>query len=111
MSNCITERNDEHGFYWRYDHPPDESNETLSASIMIAAQVVVEEARKARKTFCIAFAPVPNVALYILRADHPELSNTAMTVIFEATPKGRLISKASLEQCQGLVRAGQAITT
>jgi hypothetical protein len=89
----ITEKTTDHGYYWRYDHSPDEPVKTLEAALMMAADVAAAEARKARRTYYVTATPAP-VALYILRSDHPELLNPAMHVMFELTPKGKAIRRA-----------------
>jgi hypothetical protein len=88
----MTEKTTEHGYYWRYDHSPDEPYETLDAAIMMAVEVAAVEARKARRTYYVTSTPAP-VALYILRSDHPELLNPAMDIMFELTPKGKAIRR------------------
>src|SRR5208283_113944 len=44
--DCITERTDEHGYWWRYQHSNDEPRDTLTAAITIAGEVAANEARK-----------------------------------------------------------------
>lgn len=88
----ITETITEQGYYWRYDHPPGEPDETLDAAIMMAVDVAAEEARKAGKTYYVTSTRAP-VALYIVRFDHPELLNPAMNIMFELTPEGKAIRR------------------
>jgi hypothetical protein len=47
--DCITERTDEHGYWWRYQHSNDEPRDTLTAAITIAGEVAANEARKSGK--------------------------------------------------------------
>ena len=91
-SPVITERRDAHGYYWRYDHPSGEPGDTLDAAICIAVEVAADEARRARKTHYVTSRPMPT-AVYILPCDHPELSATAMSVMFELSPKGKVIRR------------------
>src|SRR5438874_3832365 len=49
--DCITERTDAHGFWWRYEHSDDEPHETLIAAIQVAGHVAATEARKRGTTY------------------------------------------------------------
>ncbi len=89
---CITTATNEYGYYWRYDHSPDEPDETLEAAIMMAVDVAANEARNAAKTYYVTITISPT-ALYILPAGHPELSRLAMNVMFELTPKGKVVQR------------------
>jgi hypothetical protein len=89
---CITEREDAHGFYWRYDHTLDEPRETLTAATMIACNVASDMARKYGKTYVVATTTVPPLKVYLLPLDHPEYSIFTMSVVCEITPDGKRIS-------------------
>jgi hypothetical protein len=52
--DCITERTDEHGYWWRYQHSADEAHDTLTAAIRVAADVAAEEARRSGKPYVVA---------------------------------------------------------
>lgn len=51
--DCITERQTEHGYWWRYQQSDGEARETLLAAIRIAGEVAATEARKSGKG-CLA---------------------------------------------------------
>lgn len=89
--NCITERHDAHGYYWRYTHSPGEPDETLTIAIRVAGEVAANEARKSGKTYVVASTPQPSPAVFVLAHNHPELGAVAMSVMFEFTPKGECI--------------------
>ena len=89
----ITENTTEHGYYWRYDHAPDEPQETLTMAIQVAGTVAADEARKTGKTYFVASTPAPFPAVYVLACDHPELSRMPISVMFELTPKGECIRR------------------
>src|SRR5689334_1240216 len=55
-SDCITERQTEHGYWWRYEHSDDEPLATLEAAIIVAGDVAAEEALKSGKTYFVARA-------------------------------------------------------
>jgi hypothetical protein len=90
---AITQNTTAHGYYWRYDHPPDEPSETLDWAISIAGIVAGDEARKTGKSHYVASTPQPCPAVYVLPCDHPELSTVAMSVMFELTPEGECIRR------------------
>src|SRR5262249_2693291 len=89
--HCITESRTAHGYYWRYTHAKDEDDETLLMAIRIAGDVAADEARKSGKTYVVASTPQPSPAVYVLAADHPELSSLAMHVMYAMTPEGECI--------------------
>jgi hypothetical protein len=60
-------------------------------AIRIAATVAADEARKNRKTYCVASTPQPSPAVYVFSCDHPDASNVAINIMYELTPQGRCI--------------------
>jgi hypothetical protein len=46
----ITDRTTDYGYYWRYDHPDHEADETLDMAAGIAGVVAGTEARKSGHT-------------------------------------------------------------
>jgi hypothetical protein len=83
----------EYGYYARYEQSPDEPSETLTMAIRVAVEIGAAEARKTRKIHYVTSTPVP-FAVYVLRADNPELTMVAMSVIYELTPDGKVIQRA-----------------
>jgi hypothetical protein len=83
----------EYGYYARYEHLPGEPDDTLTAAIMFAVEIASDEARKTGKTHYVTSTPVPK-AIYLLRADNPELTMLAMSVMYELTPDGEVIRRA-----------------
>jgi hypothetical protein len=90
-TQCITERRDAHGYYWRYTHSPGEPEETLDMAITIATMVAGTETKRSGKTYVVASTPQPSPAVYVLPRAHPELATVAMSVMFEFTPEGDCI--------------------
>ena len=90
-TSCISERRDANGYYWRYTHSPDEPHDTLTAAIMIAAEVAAEEARKYGRTYVVGSTPSPSAAVFVLARDHPELAAIEMSILFEFTADGECI--------------------
>jgi hypothetical protein len=90
-SDCVTERRDAGGYYWRYDHSADEPRDSLAAVIMIAAEIAAEKARQTGKTHFVASTPLPSPAIYVLTHGHPELSKKAISVMLEFRPDGKRI--------------------
>jgi hypothetical protein len=88
--SIIDHRTEAHGYYWRYDHPAHEPSETLDAAIMLAVEVASTEARKSHSTYFVACTHMP-IAVYAVRADHPDISAKAMSVMYHASPKGKVI--------------------
>ncbi len=82
----------EYGYYARYEHSPGEPDDTLTAAIMFAVEIASAEARKTGKTHYVTSTPVPK-AVYLLRADNPELTMVAMSVMYELTPDGKVIKR------------------
>jgi hypothetical protein len=64
-SDCITERQTEHGYWWRYEHSDDEPLATLEAAIIVAGDVAAEEALKSGKTYFVARAACGVDAIYV----------------------------------------------
>src|SRR5260370_6038055 len=89
--DCITERTDEHGYWWRYQHSADEAHDTLTAAIMVAADVAAQEARRSGKTYVVASTPLPAPAVYVFAVDHPDRSRAAVSLMCAFTPDGDLI--------------------
>ena len=96
-SRCITEYRDAHGYFWRYEDSGDEPPETLIVATRIAATVAEDEARKSGKSYVVASTAEPN-AVHALAYDHPELSNFAMTIIYEFTPEGQIVHRQNTRQ-------------
>jgi hypothetical protein len=92
-SDCITERETPHGYWWRYRHSDEESRDTLLAAIMIAGDVAATEARKRGKTYYVARAASGADAIYVFASDHPDAGNAAINVMFEFTPAGERIRR------------------
>jgi hypothetical protein len=88
----LTVETTEHGYYACYDHPPDEPGETLDMAIRVAVEIAADEARNTGATYYVTSTPAP-VAIYVLRCDHPELSKTAMSIMFELAPSGDIIRR------------------
>lgn len=93
--DCITERTDEHGYWWRYQHSDDEAHDTLTAAIMVAADVAAGEARRSGKPYVVASTPLPAPTVYVFACDHPDRSRAAVSVMFEFTPEGERIRRAA----------------
>jgi hypothetical protein len=83
----------EYGYYARYEHSPGEGGDTLTAAIMFAVEIASDEARKTGKTHYVTSTPVPK-AIYLLRADNPELTMVAMSVMYKLMPDGEVIRRA-----------------
>ena len=83
----------EYGYYARYEHSPGEPDDTLTAAIMVAVEIASEEARKTGKTHYVTSTPVPKVT-YLLRADNPELTMVATSVMYELRPDGEVVRRA-----------------
>jgi len=90
---CITERTTAYGYWWRYRHSPGEPAETLDAAIMIAAEVVADEARKNGKTYVLASTPAPAAAVYVFAGDHPDAGKLGQNIMYELTPAGGCIRR------------------
>ena len=86
----ITERTSDYGYYWRYDHPNHEPDETLDMAVRIAGIVAGTEARKSGHTYYVTSTPKP-AAIVVLRFDNPEVAQTAMEIISEITPESDVI--------------------
>jgi hypothetical protein len=82
----------EYGYYARYEHSPGEPDDTLTGAIMFAVEIASDEARKTGKTHYVTSTPVPK-AIYLLRADNPELTMVAMSVMYELTPDWKVIKR------------------
>jgi hypothetical protein len=89
--DCIIERRDANGYYWRFQDSPGEPLATSVAAVRVAATVAQDEARKSGKTYLVAMTTEP--AVYALPFDHPEFSPVAMTVLYELTPEGECIRR------------------
>jgi hypothetical protein len=92
-SDCITERDTQYGYWWRYTHSDNEPLATLEAAIMVAGDVAAEEARKRGKTYFVASTPQPKAAVYVFASDHPDARDTTINVMFEFTPAGERIRR------------------
>jgi hypothetical protein len=90
-TECISEYRDLYGYVWKYEHTPDEPHDTLVAAIMIAADVAAMEAAKDAKTYVVAAADPPSVAVYVLPFGHPMISNKALSVMYQLRPDGQCI--------------------
>ena len=75
--DCVTERTDAHGYWWRYEHSHDEPHDTLLTAIVIAGDVAATEARKSGKTYLVARAASGVDAIYVFACDHPDARNRA----------------------------------
>jgi len=91
--DCITERTDAHGFWWRYENSDDEAGDTLTAAIMVAGDVAATEARTRGKTYVVARAAHGADAIYVFAGDHPDARNAGINVMFEFTPQGERIRR------------------
>jgi hypothetical protein len=92
-SDCITERQTEHGYWARYQHSHDEPHVTLEAAIMVAGDIAAKEARKSGKNFVVASTPLPAPAIYVFAHDHPDAAKPGMNV-FEFSPGGERIRRS-----------------
>jgi hypothetical protein len=79
-SDCITERETPHGYWWRYAHSDDEPQDTLTAAITIAGDVAATEARRRGKTYYVARAAYGADAIYVFACDHPDARNAGINV-------------------------------
>ena len=95
-SDCITERDTQHGYWWRYTHSRDEPQDTLTAVFMIASDVAATEARKRGKTYYVASTPQPTAAVYVFACDHPDALDARINVMLESTPAGKRIRRAGI---------------
>ncbi|HKM69290.1 MAG TPA: hypothetical protein VJX94_04295 [Stellaceae bacterium] len=93
--DCITERTDEHGYWWRYQHSNDEPRDTLTAAITIAGEVAANEARKSGKTYVVASTPMPAPAVYVFACDHPDASKSGISIMYQLTPGGQSIRRSA----------------
>ena len=84
-SDCITERETPHGYWWRYTHSRNEPRDTLTAAIIVAGEIAAEEARKRGKTYLLASTPLPTAAVYVFACDHPDAKDASIEVMFEFT--------------------------
>jgi hypothetical protein len=84
--HCITERQTAHGDWWRHRHSYDEPDDTLTAAIVIAAEVAADEARKSGKTNVVASTPEPSAAVYVFACDHPDASQADISIMYQPTP-------------------------
>lgn len=97
-SDCITERETPHGYWWRYMHSKGEPHDTLTAAVMVAGEVAAEEARKRGKTYFVASTPQPTAAVYVFASDHPDAGNPALNVMFEFTSAGERIRRPAISK-------------
>ena len=86
--DCITERTDEHGTWWRYAPSPDEPGENLVTALRLAADVASEQARTSGNTYVVASALQPSPAVCVFAHDHPEAGNAGITILLEFLPDG-----------------------
>jgi hypothetical protein len=94
--DCITERTDEHGFWWRYQHSDDEPHETLIAAIRVAGHVAATEASRRGKIYVVARAAGGADAIYVFAGDHPDASSAGINIMFEFTPEGERIRRPAI---------------
>jgi hypothetical protein len=94
--DCITERTDEHGFWWRYEHAEGDPRDTLLAAIMIAGNVAAAEARRNGKTHVVARAAQGVDAIYVFASDHPDARSAGINVMFAFTPEGERIRRPGI---------------
>lgn len=94
--DCITERQTEHGYWWRYQHSDDEARDTLLAAIAVACEVAATEARKSGKTYVVARAACGVDAIYVFACDHPDASSADVNIVFEFTPAGERIRRPGI---------------
>ena len=92
-SDCVTERETPHGYWWRYQHSAGEPEVTLTTAIMVAGDVAATEARVRGKTYCVARAATRPDAIYVFACDHPDARDASINVMFEFTPKGDRIRR------------------
>jgi len=90
MRNCISEKTDRHGYWWRYEHPKSEPAETLDMAIRVAGEVAADEARKHGKSYVVASQPNP-ARVYVFAEDHPDARALAISVMFTFTPAGECV--------------------
>jgi len=95
-SDCITERETPHGYWWRYQHADGEPHDTLTAAIMLAGEVAATEARARGKTYYVARAACWNDAIYVFACDHPDARNAGINVMFELTPAGERLCRPAI---------------
>jgi hypothetical protein len=91
--DCIAERRDQHGFWWRYEHAEDEPRDTLLSAIMIAGNVAAQEARSSGKSYVVARAATGADAIYVFAGDHPDARSAGINVMFGFTPDGDRIRR------------------
>jgi hypothetical protein len=87
MSNCISEKTDKHGYWWRYEHKHGEPSETLDMAIRVAGEVAASEARKRGKSYVVASQPQP-ARVYVFAEDHPDARALAISVMLTFAPDG-----------------------
>lgn len=90
-TECISEYRDLYGYVWKYEHTPDEPEDTMVAAVMIACEVAGMEADKGDKTYVVARTNPPSVAVYVLPFGHPMISEKAMNVMFQRAAGGQCI--------------------
>lgn len=95
-SSCITALETPYGYWWRYQHSPDEPDDTFIAAIMIAGDVASTEARKRDKTYVVASSSWPDRAVYAFAGDHPDARSITINRMFEFTPAGERIRHPGL---------------
>jgi hypothetical protein len=95
-SNCITARQTPYGFWWRYQHPAGEPEETLTGAIMVASEVAATEARKSRKTYVVASTPAPAPAVYVFARNHPDAARPNINIMYELTPNGGCLRRNAI---------------
>ena len=93
-SDCVTERETPHGYWWRYQHSNSEPHDTLTAAIVGAGEVAATEARKRGKTYYVARAACGNDAIYVFACDHPDTRDASINVLFEFSPAGERVRRS-----------------
>jgi hypothetical protein len=87
--DCITERTDEHGYWWRYAPSQDEPGENLVTARRMAGDVASREARTGGKSYVVASQPSP--AIYVFAFDYPDAGNGDTGIMAGFLPDGRRI--------------------
>jgi hypothetical protein len=88
---CITERQTDYGYWWRYTHSAGEPEDTWLAATGIAASVAAEEARKSGKTYLVLVSLEPLRAVFVFASDHPDTRNPDIHTALTGTPGGERI--------------------
>jgi hypothetical protein len=86
----ITESEDEHGYQWRYLHPPKSNHETLELAMSFARQVATGAAHDYGISYVVGTTPRP-AAVHVLPLNHPMVLKESVKLMYEMTPEGKRI--------------------